>query len=254
MHAAVSRSAHSSVALGLLFGTLTIPCPERRGFRPRGPGFLDRRRAHPREPGMSDLSSAGIARGAAGYGTTCRNDVLRGVDVPVVPGAARRASPLPDGQAQLRQPVPARRACLAGGVPAADHDQLATVPGALVHQLAAELARPAVRDCAGEPPVAKHAGHVQVLDHGRIPRKRCLCRPGASGPGGRPRCGSTRAGRSRRYGSASAAAPGRGRLGTGTPSSSSHYRTCDRESTGAAPYGLLYPPTPMRGAPDSFPA
>ncbi len=37
---------------------------------------------------MSYVSSAGIARGAPGYGTTCREDVLRGVDVPVVPDAA----------------------------------------------------------------------------------------------------------------------------------------------------------------------
>ena len=44
---------------------------------------------------MSYVSSAGIARGAPGYGKTCRKDVLGGVDVPVVPGAAGRASPLP---------------------------------------------------------------------------------------------------------------------------------------------------------------
>jgi len=36
---------------------------------------------------MSYVSSAGIARGVPGYGKTCRQDVLRGVDVPVVPGA-----------------------------------------------------------------------------------------------------------------------------------------------------------------------
>ena len=41
---------------------------------------------------MSYLSSAGIARGGPGYGKTCRKDVLRGVDVPVVPGAAGRAA------------------------------------------------------------------------------------------------------------------------------------------------------------------
>jgi hypothetical protein len=42
---------------------------------------------------MSDLSSAGIARGTPGYGTTCRKNVLRGVDIPArltraTPGAA----------------------------------------------------------------------------------------------------------------------------------------------------------------------
>jgi hypothetical protein len=61
---------------------------------------------------MSYLSSAGIARGAPGYGMTCRQDVLRSVDVPVVPGAARRARPVLGGQAQLGEQVPARRARL----------------------------------------------------------------------------------------------------------------------------------------------
>jgi hypothetical protein len=37
---------------------------------------------------VSHISSAGIALDCAGYGTTCRKDVLRRVDVPVVPGAA----------------------------------------------------------------------------------------------------------------------------------------------------------------------
>jgi hypothetical protein len=55
---------------------------------------------------MSYLSSAGIAQGAPGYGKTCRKNVLRGVDVPVVPGAAGRASPVPGGQAQVREQVP----------------------------------------------------------------------------------------------------------------------------------------------------
>jgi len=40
---------------------------------------------------MAYVSSAGIARGAPGYGTTCRKDVLGGVEVPVMPGATGRA-------------------------------------------------------------------------------------------------------------------------------------------------------------------
>ena len=44
---------------------------------------------------MSYVSSAGIARGAPDYGMTCRQDVLGGVDVPVMPGAAGRAGPVP---------------------------------------------------------------------------------------------------------------------------------------------------------------
>src|SRR2546430_15581346 len=103
---------------------------------------------------MSYLSSAGIARGVPGYGKTCRRDVLRGVDVPVVPGAAGRASPVPGGQAQVRQPVSARRAGLGRWVPAVDDDQAAAVPLALVLQLAAEFAPAAAGDGAGEVMVA----------------------------------------------------------------------------------------------------
>ena len=34
---------------------------------------------------MSDVASAGIAQETPGYGTTCRKDVLRRVEVPDVP-------------------------------------------------------------------------------------------------------------------------------------------------------------------------
>ena len=99
---------------------------------------------------MSDIASAGIARGAPGYGTTCRKDVPGRVDVPVVPGAAGRARPVPRGQGQLGEQAPARRAGLRARVPAVDHDQVAPVPPALVVELAAELAPPAVGDRAGQ--------------------------------------------------------------------------------------------------------
>src|SRR5271165_7609002 len=117
---------------------------------------------------MSDVASAGIARGAPGYGTTCRKDVLGRVDVPVVPGAAGRARPVPRGQAQLGEQVPAGRAGPGTGVPAVNHDQLAPVPLALVRELAAELAPPAVADSAGQPAVADQAGHVEVFDHDHV--------------------------------------------------------------------------------------
>ena len=117
---------------------------------------------------MSDASSAGIARGAPGYGTTCRKDVLGGVEVPVVPGAAGRARPVPGGQAQLRQPVPAPRAGLGRGVPAVDDDQAAAVPLALVFQLAAELTPGAVRYRAGQMPVANHVLDREVFDRDHV--------------------------------------------------------------------------------------
>ena len=113
---------------------------------------------------MSDASSAGSHRLTSGQ------DVLRRVDVPVVPGAAGRARPLPGAQAQLREQVPARRAGLARRVPPADHDQFPAVPLALVLKLAAELAPAAVADGAGQMPVADHAGDVEVLDHDHVRR------------------------------------------------------------------------------------
>src|SRR5437016_11117509 len=107
---------------------------------------------------MSDISSAGIARGTPGYGKTCRQDVLGRVDVPVMPGAATRARPVPGTQRQPGEQVPARRARLGGRVPAVDHDQLASGAFALVLQLASELAPAAVGDRAGQPAIADHAG------------------------------------------------------------------------------------------------
>ena len=56
---------------------------------------------------MSDISSAGR------NGKTYRRDVLRGVDIPVVPGAAGRTVPCPCAEGQLREQVPAFRAGLA---------------------------------------------------------------------------------------------------------------------------------------------
>src|SRR5207247_11098870 len=92
----------------------------------------------------------------------------RGVDVPVVPGAAGRASPVPGGQAQLCQPVPARRAGFGGGIPAVYDDQAAAVPLALVRKLTAELAPAAIGDGAGEMAVADHLLDREVLDHDEI--------------------------------------------------------------------------------------
>jgi hypothetical protein len=117
---------------------------------------------------MSDISSAGIARAAPGYGKACRKDVLRGVDVPVMPGAAGRAPPAPGGQAQDREQAPARRAGLRRRVPAVDDDQVAAVPFALVLKLTAELTPAAVRDGAGEMTVADHVADREVFDRDEI--------------------------------------------------------------------------------------
>ena len=111
---------------------------------------------------MSYVSSAGSHRLTSGQ------DVLRGVDVPVMPGAARGTRPVPRGQAQFPEQVPARRAGLGTWVPAVDHDQVA--PGALafVLKLAAELAPATVRDDAGKVPVADHVPDGKILDHDHV--------------------------------------------------------------------------------------
>src|SRR3984957_5571611 len=119
-------------------------------------------RSHPGGPGVSDISSAGS------NGKTCRQDVLRGVDVPVVPGAAGRAAPRPGAEGELREQVPAGGAGLAARVEPADHDQLPPGPGCLVMELSAELAPAAVRDRLGEGPVAEHVFHGQVLDYDHV--------------------------------------------------------------------------------------
>src|SRR5438270_2135349 len=97
---------------------------------------------------MAYISSAGR------NGKTCRQDVLRGVDVPVVPGAAGRALPRPGLEREVREQVPARRARLGTGVPAAGHDQVPPGCGRLVLDHAAEATPAAVRDGLSERPVA----------------------------------------------------------------------------------------------------
>ncbi|GAA3123274.1 hypothetical protein GCM10010466_12740 [Planomonospora alba] len=89
---------------------------------------------------------------------TSGQDVLRRVDVPVVPGA----------QGQFGEQVPALAACLGRGVPAVDDDQAAAVPLALVLQQAAELTPPAIGDGAGQGPVADHPRDVEVFDRDHV--------------------------------------------------------------------------------------
>ena len=138
---------------------------------------------------MSDISSAGS------NGKTCRQDVLRGGDVPVVPGAAGRAVPCPGAEGQLREQVPARGAGLAARVEPVGHDQAPPGPGCLVLKLAAELTPAAVGYCLGEGPVADHVRHGQVLDHEHVV---VADQPGGSAvqegrPGTRGPCGCARA-------------------------------------------------------------
>ena len=66
---------------------------------------------------MSDISSAGTAGVAPGYGKTCRQDVLRGVDGPGRAGCRRTGTSSAGIQAQRSEEIPARRARLRRRVP-----------------------------------------------------------------------------------------------------------------------------------------
>jgi hypothetical protein len=142
---------------------------------------------------VSDISSAGS------NGKTCRQDVLGGVDVPVVPGAAGRALPRPGAKRELREQVPAGGAGLAAREEPADHDQAPPRPGRLVLEQAAEVTPAAVRYGLGERVVMDHVLHGEVFDHDHVvvadhlgggavqevdPRRADLAvRPGDLGPG-----------------------------------------------------------------------
>jgi len=104
----------------------------------------------------------------AGYGTTCRQDVLRGVDVPVMPGAAGRALPCPSAEAQFGKQVPARGAGLRAGVPPVDHDQAPPSPARLVLEHGPEGAPPAVRDRLRQPAVADHVLYGEVFEDDHV--------------------------------------------------------------------------------------
>jgi len=143
---------------------LTTPCLDRQGFRLSRAGLPGSSATACGGPGMSDIAFAGIVRRTPDYGKTCRKNVLGRVYVPVVPGAAGRACPVPSGQAQFSNHVTARRAGLRTRVPAINHHQLPAVSLALVRELAAKLGPPAVGNRAGEPVVAAHAGDVEVFD------------------------------------------------------------------------------------------
>src|ERR1019366_2246275 len=144
----------------LIQSVLTSPRPEGQGFRRSPAGVpVSPPAARPgRLPGRSDASSAGKHRQPGG------SDVDRGVDIPVMPGAAVHAFPLADAERQARSRAPAGRADLAGGGPAAGHHAGPPVPFAFVRQHGPHLPPCRVRDRAGQVVVADHVPHAQVLD------------------------------------------------------------------------------------------
>src|SRR5438105_5713704 len=113
------------------FATLTsLPALEDGNFWAHAQGFLFHGDERPGGPGPSYSPSAGIGTVSG----TCRQpggqDVLRGVDVPVMPGAAGGARPVARPKTEDGEHVPARRADLGCGVPAVDDDdRTAAAPG-----------------------------------------------------------------------------------------------------------------------------
>src|SRR3979490_2807870 len=104
------RAARVSRSVGLRRLLTSSPRLKAGDSNLRRLGFLLHGRLRKGGPLPTDTSSTGIARVSPGYGTTCRKDVLRRVEVPVVQGAAGRTRPVPGGERQFRQQVSARRA------------------------------------------------------------------------------------------------------------------------------------------------
>jgi hypothetical protein len=118
--------------------------------------------------GRSDIASIGqLPAQLSGVGRE-GGQVPRGVVVPIQDHAARRAHIPPLGQAQLGFRRTASRADLRAGEPAVRHDQPHPGPLGFVAELAADLRPAGPGDVPGQPLVAQHPGHVQVLDHDHV--------------------------------------------------------------------------------------
>lgn len=116
----------------------------------------------------SDISSVGLAGRLPGCDSTSRKNVLGRVEVPVVPGAAGRASPCPGRQVEPVEQVPAVRAGLRGRVPAVDHSEGASGAFGLVFEHAPKLAPCRVTDRFGEPAVFHHVRNREVFDGDQV--------------------------------------------------------------------------------------
>jgi len=95
-------------------------------------------------------------------------DVLSGVQVPVVQGAAGGARPVPCSQGKLRKEVSAVGAQFRRREEPVNDHQGPPIPGGLVLQLPAELAPPGITDRFREVVVANHVPHRQILNDDQI--------------------------------------------------------------------------------------
>lgn len=93
-----------------------------------------------------------------------RNDILRGVDIPVVFTPALRARPLPDIEPQLVELVAAVAASLRAWVKSVHRDHGTAIPPGLVLDHATELSETRIGDMPRQSRVLNHAFHVQIFD------------------------------------------------------------------------------------------
>jgi hypothetical protein len=95
---------------------------------------------------------------------SCGQQVLSGVDVPVMDRAALRARPLSDIKPQFIQLVLALRAGFAGRKETIQDNQSTAIPLALVFQLSADFSPARIGDMPSQPGVLNHVFNCQVLD------------------------------------------------------------------------------------------
>lgn len=109
-------------------------------------------------PGVSNASSTGSHRQPGGQ------DVLRGMHVPVMPGATRRTDPRSDPHIQLSKLVGAHRTHLRAWVPAVDSHGLAAVATRFVFEHEAESGPTRARNCTSQRAIMHHSNDVEIPD------------------------------------------------------------------------------------------
>ena len=113
---------------------------------------------------MSYIASTGRHRQPSGQ------DVLGGICVPVVPGAACGTLPVARPEAEGGEQVPAHRAGLGRGVPAVHGHRRAASALRFVLQHGPQFRPPGAGDRTGKMPVADHIPHGQVLHSNHVVR------------------------------------------------------------------------------------
>jgi len=92
-------------------------------------------------------------------------NVLSGVDVPVMQGAAVGACPLACPKREVCEQVPALRAEFTARVETVDHNEALAVPTGLVFKECAELTPASVRDGLSQTAALDHVRRCEVFDH-----------------------------------------------------------------------------------------